>query len=53
MNNFKYRKANIEDLNQLSVLITNELGTCDMDKDIQKTSTYEEILEQKDRKSVV
>lgn len=46
MNNFKYRKANIEDLNQLSVLITNELGTCDMDKDIQKTSTYEEILEQ-------
>ena len=45
INNFKYRKANINDLKEIANLVTDLLGTCNIDKNDNKLKTKNEITE--------
>ena len=45
INNFKYRKANITDLDEIVNLVTDLLGTCNIDKNDNKLKTKNEIIE--------
>ena len=43
-NNIKYRRANIADLNGIANLVTDLLGTCNIDKNNRKLKTKNEII---------
>lgn len=42
--NIRYRKANISDLNEIANLITNLLGTCNIDRNDKELKTKQEII---------
>lgn len=44
INNFKYRKALTSDLEKIANLVTDLLGTCNIDKNNNKVKTKKEIL---------
>ena len=44
INNFKYRKADINDLAEIANLVTDLLGTCNIDKKDTKLKTKNEII---------
>ncbi|MBQ3408286.1 MAG: GNAT family N-acetyltransferase [Clostridia bacterium] len=44
INNFKYRKAFTSDLEKIANLVTDLLGTCNIDKNNNKVKTKKEIL---------
>ena len=44
INNFNYRKANITDLEKIANLVTDLLGTCNIDKKDNRLKTKNEII---------
>ena len=44
MDNFKYRKANIDDLNDMATLVSKNLGTCTIQKNNKQNLSFNEIV---------
>lgn len=43
INNIVYRKANLTDVSSIALLVTNLLGTCNIDKNNRKIKSFDEI----------